>query len=568
MVGITFLRSKMLRLGASAVLTLVLLCGMAWLLKGQIVAPAGAAPIAAGLITNGPTVNDASFNWSAYQGLLRAENELGVVGTVYTSPSAADYGPNLQKCIDDGNDVCITVGFSMADATRSKASANPGVRFAIVDYTWDDYPANLRGITFASDEVGYLAGVLAARMTQSHVIGTVGGMRIPPVDSFIGGYRNGARCTNPDVTVAVTYTNSFGDPAQGTLAAQELLAEGADVVFAVAGGTGNGALLTTTQSGAWGIGVDTDQYTNLFQNGSVAGSDKLLSSAMKRVDNTVFDTIADVAAGTFTPGSARYNLATEGVGLAPYHAAASSIPPGVQAEVDSIRQLIISGALDVNVPCGKSVGLVTDAGGLADNAFNWLSYQGLLRAESELGVAGTVYISTEFADYEPNLRRCVDDGNLLCVSVGFLMTDATANVARAYPGTHFAIVDVVYSSYPANLRGINFASDEAGYLAGTLAGLMTQSDVVGTIGGMPIPPVDLFLTGYRNGARHANHGVKMLVTYTNDFTRPDLGAQAAQAMMAQGADVIFPAAGPTGNGALLTATQAGSGVSVLTLTNT
>ncbi len=543
------------RIGLSAAFALLLLVGL-WGLSSAV--RAHADPIAVGLVTDGPTAYDRSFNQASYEGLLRGQAKLGVVGTVYTSTSAADYSSNLQRCVDDGNTICISVGFLMADATISKAATYTGVKFAIVDFTWNAYPPNLRGITFASDETGYLAGVLAAGMTQSNVVGAIGGMRIPSVDAFIRGYRNGAICTDPAVQVKTSYVGSFVDPAGGSLAAQAMLDQGADVIFPVAGPTGNGALLTTTGAGKWGIGVDVDEYLTLFEDGSVAGADKLLSSALKRVDNAVFDTIADIADGTFTAGTTSYGLAADGVGLAPYHEAEPDVPQSVRDALETARQGIISGALDVNTPCGKAVGLVVDEGTLDDNWFNGLSYQGLLRAEAELGVTGTVYTSASTADYEPNLLQCVDDGNALCLSVGFRLVDATAAVAAGNPGTRFAIADVIYDSYPANLRGMAFASDEVGYLAGTLAGLMTQSDIVGTIGGMPIPSVDLFITGYRNGARHANPGVTVLTSYTNDFANPDLGSQAAQAMMAQGADVIFAVAGRAGDGALLTATQAGT----------
>jgi basic membrane protein A len=543
--------------GLSAILSLMIAFGAIGLLQLPFVAPAEANPIAAGLVIEGPTVNDNGFNWSSYQGLLRAQSELGVVGKVYTSTSSADYGPNLQKCVNDGNTACISVGFGMADATMSKATANSSTKFAIVDFSWSSYPDNLRGITFASDEVGYLAGILAGRMTQSDVIGAVGGMRIPSVESYIGGFRNGARCTNPDVTVIVTHTNNFSDPVRGARAAQEMIAQGADVIFSVAGQTGDGAVLTATQSGKWGIGVDADQYVTLFISGTVAGSDKLLSSAMKRTDNAVFDTIADVVSGTFTSGTVLYDLAVDGVGLAPFHEAAPSVPQSVQDELEAARQGIISGTIDVNTPCGKSAGLVTDVGTLTDNGFNWSSYQGLLRAQNELGVAGKVYTSTTSADYTPNIQQCVDDANSLCIGVGFLTSNPIRNAAESNPGTYFATVDFAYDTYPDNLRGITFASDEAGYVAGTLAGLMTQSDVVGSIGGMSIPAVDLFVDGYRNGAQCANPGVTVMISYTNDFGNPSLGAQKAQAMIAQGADVIFPAAAWTGYGAVLTATQSG-----------
>ena len=156
--------------------------------------------------------------------------------------------------------------------------------------------------------------------------------------------------------------------------------------------------------------------------------------------------------------------------------------------------------------------------------WNELSYQGLMRAETELGVIGTVYTATSDADYGPNLEACVLDGNDLCISVGFSTQDAISETASTYTATNFAIVDLPFDPNQQNLRAINFQVDEPSYLAGTLAGLMTQSDKLGLIGGMEIPGVTIFIDGFMQGAMCANLDVTQLLTYTWNFGDPDLGA--------------------------------------------
>jgi len=321
------------------------------LLGLQPKAPATAQSVLVGLVTDVVGLTDMSFNWFSYQGLLRAQDELGVLGTVYTSTDPADYTTNLQQCVDDGNDLCISVGFLTAEAILTTAEANPDTLFAIVDFTWQTYPGNLRGTTFAVSESGYLAGTLAGLMTQSDVVGSVGGMQIPVVEAFVESYRDAAQCANPDATTIINYTGTFGDPDLGAQVAQEMIAQGADVIFAPAGATGSGAILAATQSGIWGIGVDTDFYLTVFMNGAVAGSDKLLSSAMKRLDNAVFDTIADVASGTFTAGTTLYDVTVDGVGLAPFHEADPFVPSTVRGRLERIRRDMIEGNIDVNGPC-------------------------------------------------------------------------------------------------------------------------------------------------------------------------------------------------------------------------
>jgi basic membrane protein A len=308
-------------------------------------------PVRVGLIPDQAGLNDMQFNWLSYQGLLRAESELGAVGTVYTTTGTISYGENVQQCVDDGNELCIGVGFLTQEAISNAARTNPGTLFAIVDITYPSYPDNLRGTTFAADQAGYLAGALAGMMSESGVVGAVAGMEIPPVAVWAEPYRYGSECSGPNVSAIISYTGTFGDPLLGAQVAQAQMAQGADVIFGVGAATGNGAVVTAAQSGAWGIGVDVDQYMSLFGGGTVTGSEKMLSSAIKRLDNAVYDSIADVGAGSFTSGTVLYDLAQDGVGLAPFHEADPAVPTAVRDELDRIRQGIIDGTINVNAPC-------------------------------------------------------------------------------------------------------------------------------------------------------------------------------------------------------------------------
>ncbi len=313
-----------------------------------------AAPVKVGLVTATDTLAAKGFSWMGYQGLLRAEQELGVVGTVYTTTDSSEIEPNILACAHAGNNFCIAIGFDAAEAISNTAGISPTVKFAVVDVAFEHYPDNLRGLVFASEDGAYLAGTLAALMSQSNVIGDLGGVDIPPVIAYTEGYSNGAHCANPGVTTIISYTNTFSEPLVGAEYAQKMIARGADVVFAAAGNTGNGAILTTTQSGVWAIGVDSDQYITLFMSGTVPGADRLLTSAMKRVDTAVFDSITDVVDGNFTPGTITYNLAMNGVGLAPFHEADDAIPSAVKTRLEWVSRAIIGGAiqpLDPLSPC-------------------------------------------------------------------------------------------------------------------------------------------------------------------------------------------------------------------------
>ena len=330
---------------------MVALLAVIGLLAGFKAMSAQASTAKVGLITFG-SIDDDGWNWLSYQGLLRAQSELGVVGTVYTTTSYTQTLFPVQLCAKDGNDLCIGVGFLFYDAISTTASISPTTKFAIIDSSYENPPPNLRGVLFASQEAAYLAGTLAALMSETDVIGAIGGMDIPPVTAFTDGYRNGAQCANIDVTTVISYAGNFSDPDLGAQLAQAQIALGADVVFGVGGTTGNGAIITATQSDVWGIGVDTDLYYTLFMSGTVPGSDHLLSSAVKKIDNAVFYTISDLVSGPFASGTVTYGLNTDGVGLAPFHEMEPFIPAGVRTQLDWIERAIIGGSIDPQDPNG------------------------------------------------------------------------------------------------------------------------------------------------------------------------------------------------------------------------
>jgi len=201
------------------------------------------------------------------------------------------------------------------------------------------------------------------------------------------------------------------------------------------------------------------------------------------------------------------------------------------------------------------VGLVTDVGGLHDRGFNQLSYAGLKRAQTKLGVQGRVLLSKANADYIPNLSALAKQGYDLVIAVGFLMTDAVDTVAAQYPNTKFAIIDVDQRSMkhkPKNVEGLLFREQEGGYLIGYLAGLVTKhqggKQVVGVVGGIAIPPVNRFAGGFKGGARAADPGVKVLVDYSQDFVVQAKCKELALNQIAAGAQVIFADAGACGLG--------------------
>jgi basic membrane protein A len=201
------------------------------------------------------------------------------------------------------------------------------------------------------------------------------------------------------------------------------------------------------------------------------------------------------------------------------------------------------------------VGLVTDIGGLNDRGFNQLAFQGLKQAESDLGVEIRVLESKSDADYIPNLQTLAEDGFNLIISVGFLMTEATAEAAKAFPDTRFAIVDSAFDPPIENAQGLLFKEQETGYLVGYMAGLVTESNTVSSVGGQKIPPVDRFIAGFQKGAKDANPQVQTLNGYSQDFVAQDKCKEVALDQISKGSDVVFQVAGGCGLGALDAASE-------------
>jgi basic membrane protein A len=301
----------------------------------------GGGKIKVGLVTDINQLNDRGFNHLAYVGLLKSERELGIQGRVYQSASAQDYIPNLAQFAQQGYDLVVSVGFAQADAVAKVAKRFPKTHFAIIDVdatTLAGKPKNVLGLLFREQEVGYLAGYLSGLVEKakpgSHVIGSVGGMKEPPVDRFIAGYQAGAKKADPGIKVLNGYSQDWVDLAKCKEEALNQIAAGSTIEFQVAGGCGLGTLDAAKEKGVWGIGVDADQ--------SYLGP-HILTSATKRVDEAVFLTVKDVIAGKFRGGrNAVFGLKQNGVGLGKI---SPKVPQKDVAAVDKIRQQIIAGKI-------------------------------------------------------------------------------------------------------------------------------------------------------------------------------------------------------------------------------
>lgn len=298
---------------------------------------ADAADLKIGLITDVGGVNDGSFNQSAWEGLQRAISELGVEANYLESKTDADYNPNIEAFVDEDYDLIICVGYMLADATRAAAEANPDVKFAIIDDATIELD-NVSCLMFKQEQASYLVGYVAGLMTEKDNIGFVIGMANENMNLFGYGYCAGALDANPDVKIQQINANSFAEPATGKTSATTEITNGADIIFHAAGGTGLGVIEACQEAeGVYAIGVDSDQ--------SSLAPDTIITSAMKRVDNAVYDSVQALINGTLEGGVHTYDLAAGGVDIAPTQ---DLLPDEVVKAVEDVKTKIISG--EVTVP--------------------------------------------------------------------------------------------------------------------------------------------------------------------------------------------------------------------------
>lgn len=308
-------------------------------------------------VTDVGGIDDKSFNETAWRGAQNAERELGVTAKFLESQAETDYQPNISAFLGEGCDIIITVGFLLGDATEAAAKANPDRLFSIVDFAYDPPLPNVLGQVFATDQAAFLAGYLAAGMTRSGVVGTFGGINIPPVTIFMDGFVWGVEHYNSEKGTNVgvlgwnpesregLFTNNFESLDDGRTFAQNLFDEGADIVLPVAGPVGLGSAALADELGTRRlkiIGVDADQYLTDPAKGHV-----YLTSILKRMDSTVLAAIRQAKEGTFEGGLLVGTLENGGVDLAPLHEFERAVSDELKRELEAVRRGIIDGSISV-----------------------------------------------------------------------------------------------------------------------------------------------------------------------------------------------------------------------------
>jgi len=258
------------------------------------------------LILDEGGVNDQSFNESAWSGALASKEKYGVEVSYIESKSESEYFQNIETAIDEEADLIIGVGFKLTDTIKEASESYPNQKFAIIDGSYENTPSNVHSILFDEAGAGYSVGLISSQMTSTNTVGFIGGMEIPSVDGFKIGFKEAIKEENKDIKVLTQYANSFTDSAKGKAIAQQMISQGADIIFSAGGGVNSGVWEACNEAGIKAIGVDMP---------SSQFNPNIITSALKNIGTGLEITIKDLVEGKFKGGEATiYGLSNNGVG--------------------------------------------------------------------------------------------------------------------------------------------------------------------------------------------------------------------------------------------------------------
>ena len=253
-------------------------------------------------------VNDQSFNQSAWEGALKAQDKYNVEVSYIESHQDSEYMQNIETAIDQDSDLVVGVGFKLTDSIKDAAEDYPEQKFAIIDGTYDNMPNNVTSIMFSEEQAGYAAGLVAANTSETGVVGFIGGIDIPSCSNFLVGFEKAIKEENPNMKVLSQYTNTFTDAAKGRIIAEQMVKDDADILFMASGAGNSGTIEVVRENNIKAIGVD-------MPNNYIA-PEHIITSALKNVGTGLELTIKDLVEGNFEGGQAKiYDLSNSGVGF-------------------------------------------------------------------------------------------------------------------------------------------------------------------------------------------------------------------------------------------------------------
>jgi len=297
---------KIVSLSASLVMCASMITGCST--KSENEGASKTSDISVGIVLGEGSINDQSFNQATWEGLQKAKEDFGIEVKYLESKNEAEYIPNIETLIDEDMDLIIGVGYQLKDSIQSSAENYPERKFAILDETYENIPANVIPVVFNEQESAYLTGIIAAKMSKTNKVGFIGGLPAPSVVRYQYGYKYGAETTNKDVEVYEQYANTFTDQAKGKAIAKQMHASGVDVIIGAAGDCGTGAIEAAKENNKYAIGGDRDQRD--------LAPDNVIVSALKKLNVASYSLAKMIVEDTFEGGVEKvYGLKEGGVGL-------------------------------------------------------------------------------------------------------------------------------------------------------------------------------------------------------------------------------------------------------------
>ena len=276
-------------------------------------------------------VNDRSFNQLAWEGALSAKDKYNVEISYIKNQQESDFTSSIETAVDMAPDLIIGVGYRLTEEIGKAAENYPNQNFAIIDGSFEDIPSNVRQILFNEHQSGYTTGIIAAQMTETKKVGFIGGFDIKSVTSFYNGYLEAIKEENSDIQVSCQYANSFTDAAKGRAIAQQMVADGVDIIFTAGGNVNTGVFEVAKEQGIKAIGVDMPS--------NQLAPDVIITSACKNVNSGVELTIKDLVENNFTGGEATiYDLSNNGVGYERTHLLPDYVMEYVDAKLNELKK--------------------------------------------------------------------------------------------------------------------------------------------------------------------------------------------------------------------------------------
>ncbi|MGG4166554.1 BMP family ABC transporter substrate-binding protein [Rossellomorea vietnamensis] len=291
-----------------------------------------------GILLSDTGLGDGSFNDSAFRGLERARDELGILFDYREAPDG-NFEDALQELVEQDHELVIGLGFSIQDALEKVAAENPDQKFLLIDGFSE--MENITSITFKEHEGSFLLGMVAAMKSMTGTIGFISGADVPVIARFEQGYIQGAKYINPSIKVLKDNANNFGDAELGRQIAEKQMKQGVDFIYPAAGFTGVGAIQAAQKAGNLSGGVDSDQY--------FIAEKSVVTSMVKKVDNAVFNITKElITEGKISQHAYELGLKEDGVGLAPIRV--TRLTPEETKKLEDAKSKIISGDITVNLP--------------------------------------------------------------------------------------------------------------------------------------------------------------------------------------------------------------------------